>query len=114
MDQQQPQQAALQQQQEQIPQQPPVQQKQEHEDVSEPPPAYQPPAYQPPAYQPPTNMEEPQPQPVLGVVPLTQLGDGPQWIDCPFCQRRTQTRVEIAGGGGMQVQVTPAVPMVLE
>ncbi|KAH7629663.1 hypothetical protein B0T09DRAFT_134640 [Sordaria sp. MPI-SDFR-AT-0083] len=94
MDQQQPQQAAVQQQQEQAPQQAPVQQKEEREEVSQPPPAYQPP----------TKMEQPQPQPVPGVVPLTQLGGGPQWIDCPFCRRRTQTRVE-KDGGGTQVLV---------
>ena len=38
----------------------------------------------------------PQP-PVLGVTPLDQLGQQPQWIDCPFCQRRTMTRVNKDG-----------------
>jgi hypothetical protein len=32
-----------------------------------------------------------------GVVPLNQLGDQPQWIDCPFCQRRTMTRLNTEG-----------------
>jgi hypothetical protein len=32
-----------------------------------------------------------------GVVPLNQLGEQPQWIDCPFCQRRTVTRLSTEG-----------------
>lgn len=27
------------------------------------------------------------------VTPLERLGDAPDWIDCPFCQRMTKTRV---------------------
>lgn len=26
--------------------------------------------------------------------PLNRLEDTPQWIDCPFCHRQTQTQVE--------------------
>jgi len=26
--------------------------------------------------------------------PLDKLGDTPEWIDCPFCHQRTQTRLE--------------------
>ncbi|KAK3402411.1 hypothetical protein B0T20DRAFT_346455 [Sordaria brevicollis] len=99
MDQQQPQQAPLQQQQEQSPQQAPVpvqQNEQQIEEVSQPPPAYQPP----------TKMEQPQgqqPHLVPGVIPLENLnGEMPQWIDCPFCQRRTQTRVD-KEGSSMQI-----------
>ncbi|KAL2126519.1 hypothetical protein VTI74DRAFT_779 [Chaetomium olivicolor] len=43
------------------------------------------------------NLAKPLPmppqQPILGVTPLNILGDQPQWIDCPFCQRRTMTRI---------------------
>lgn len=28
------------------------------------------------------------------VTPIEKLGDEPEFIDCPFCNRRTQTRVE--------------------
>jgi len=52
----------------------------------------------------------PQTQPgvnmVPGVVPLNQLGDTPQWIDCPFCQKRTQTRLD-KEGTPMQMYVSP-------
>ena len=41
-------------------------------------------------------------QPALGVTPLNRLGDGPQWIDCPFCKRRTMTRLN-SEGTAMQV-----------
>ncbi|MCJ1233244.1 hypothetical protein MMC14_001199 [Varicellaria rhodocarpa] len=27
------------------------------------------------------------------VTPLERLGETPEWIDCPFCQRRTRTMV---------------------
>ncbi|KAH6640118.1 hypothetical protein F5144DRAFT_504171 [Chaetomium tenue] len=50
------------------------------------------------------NAEQPQSpapmeaqQPVLGVIPIHQLGDQPQWIDCPFCHQRTMTRVATEG-----------------
>ncbi|KAM4066347.1 LITAF-like zinc ribbon domain-containing protein [Hirsutella rhossiliensis] len=33
------------------------------------------------------------------VTPLHLLNGAPQWIDCPFCQRRTQTSVEKMGTG---------------
>ncbi|KAG7285694.1 hypothetical protein NEMBOFW57_007987 [Staphylotrichum longicolle] len=36
-------------------------------------------------------------QPVPTVTPLNMLGDRPQWIDCPFCQRRTMTRLNTEG-----------------
>ncbi len=39
----------------------------------------------------------PQQQPAAGVTPLTQLGDQPQWIDCPFCHQRTMTRLRTEG-----------------
>ncbi len=39
---------------------------------------------------------------VADVTPLDQLGDTPQWIDCPFCHRRTKTRLEKKGGRLMQ------------
>ncbi len=32
--------------------------------------------------------------PVERVTPLHQLGDQPQWIDCPFCQHRAMTRLD--------------------
>lgn len=32
------------------------------------------------------------------VTPLTSLGDHPQFIDCPFCNRRAQTRLSKKGG----------------
>ncbi|KAL2193034.1 hypothetical protein P885DRAFT_81627 [Corynascus similis CBS 632.67] len=42
-------------------------------------------------------------QPAYGVVPIPQLsGEQPQWIDCPFCQQRTLTRVT-KDGTPMQV-----------
>ncbi|KAL2018444.1 hypothetical protein VTK56DRAFT_863 [Thermocarpiscus australiensis] len=45
----------------------------------------------------PSPAAPPGPQPAQGVTPLNQLGDHPQWIDCPFCQRRTMTRVNKEG-----------------
>ncbi|OHF01195.1 hypothetical protein CORC01_03510 [Colletotrichum orchidophilum] len=33
----------------------------------------------------------------LTVTPLHMLGDGPQWIDCPFCNQRTQTVITKEG-----------------
>ncbi|KAK3998242.1 hypothetical protein QBC44DRAFT_314061 [Cladorrhinum sp. PSN332] len=56
--------------------------------------------------------EQPRPNPVLPgnptpqnmlpveasvATPLNMLGDQPQWIDCPFCQKRTKTRVHKEG-----------------
>ncbi len=32
--------------------------------------------------------------PVAVVTPLHQLGDQPQWIDCPFCEHRAMTRLD--------------------
>ncbi|AEO63758.1 765d9350-c5c3-45d8-8a6d-b886477d322e [Thermothielavioides terrestris] len=37
------------------------------------------------------------PAPAQVATPLDQLGDSPQWIDCPFCHRRTLTRVSKEG-----------------
>ncbi len=52
----------------------------------------------------PANFDTPQQQlpitpqhPIAGVTPLNQLGDRPQWIDCPFCKRRTLTRLDKDG-----------------
>lgn len=28
------------------------------------------------------------------VVPLEDLGDHPEWIDCPYCKRRAQTEIK--------------------
>lgn len=39
---------------------------------------------------------------VAAVVPLEHLDNNPQWIDCPWCQKRTHTRVE-KEGSSMQV-----------
>ncbi|KAF4458672.1 LPS-induced tumor necrosis factor alpha factor [Fusarium albosuccineum] len=33
------------------------------------------------------------------VTPLHMLGESPAWIDCPFCQRRTMTKVNTEGSG---------------
>ncbi|KAK4168363.1 hypothetical protein QBC43DRAFT_117278 [Cladorrhinum sp. PSN259] len=56
--------------------------------------------------------EQPKPNPVLPAnptqanmipieasvaTPLNMLGHAPQWIDCPFCQKRTRTRVRKDG-----------------
>lgn len=38
-----------------------------------------------------------QPGMVAAVVPLEHLDNNPQWIDCPWCQKRTHTRVEKEG-----------------
>uniref|UniRef100_A0A0B7KG97 LITAF domain-containing protein n=1 Tax=Bionectria ochroleuca TaxID=29856 RepID=A0A0B7KG97_BIOOC len=38
------------------------------------------------------------------VTPLASLGDHPQFIDCPFCNRRAQTRLN-KKGGSMQIVV---------
>ncbi|KAJ6788574.1 hypothetical protein PWT90_05333 [Aphanocladium album] len=46
----------------------------------------------------------PQKQVPAIVVPLNQLSDMPQWIDCPFCHKRTQTTVR-KEGGNMQIIV---------
>ncbi|KAI0096584.1 hypothetical protein GGR51DRAFT_28540 [Nemania sp. FL0031] len=83
---------------------PPVQ------DAGPAPPAYQPPATTRPAnfqqspitqasyenaraQEPPAPKEAQQQQhPQQLVTPLHALTEAPAWIDCPFCQRRTQTR----------------------
>ncbi|TQV90789.1 LPS-induced tumor necrosis factor alpha factor [Cordyceps javanica] len=49
-----------------------------------------------PAGQPPANM--PPGQAAQTVTPLNQLGDMSQWIDCPFCHKRTKTTVRKEGG----------------
>jgi lipopolysaccharide-induced tumor necrosis factor-alpha factor len=89
------------------------------QDIEAAPPAYAPrtagepedvnqaPSQQPaPVKQMPTDLNAQQPQstapmtsqqPVLGVIPLNQLGEQPQWIDCPFCHQRTMTRVNKEG-----------------
>ncbi len=88
------------------------------DDIEATPPAYSP---KPPAERPedvnlaaeqpagpvrdlPADLNTPQQQspmtpqhPVAGVTPLNQLGDRPQWIDCPFCKRRTLTRLDKEG-----------------
>ncbi|KHN98743.1 LPS-induced tumor necrosis factor alpha factor [Metarhizium album ARSEF 1941] len=38
------------------------------------------------------------------VIPLNQLGNQPQWIDCPFCRQRTMTTVQ-REGTSMQILV---------
>ncbi|KAJ4147027.1 hypothetical protein LMH87_001580 [Akanthomyces muscarius] len=43
------------------------------------------------------------------VTPLNQLGDTPQWIDCPFCHKRTKTTVR-KEGGSMQMCHSSACP----
>ncbi|KAK3901833.1 hypothetical protein C8A05DRAFT_34493 [Staphylotrichum tortipilum] len=45
----------------------------------------------------PMSPNGPQPQPAVGVTPLSRLGDNPQWIDCPFCEHRTMTRLRKEG-----------------
>ncbi|KAH6843481.1 hypothetical protein B0I37DRAFT_218520 [Chaetomium sp. MPI-CAGE-AT-0009] len=74
--------------------------------VGEPEDANQVPQQAAPVKEMPTdlNAQQPQPmapltpqQPVLGVIPLNQLGEQPQWIDCPFCHRRTMTRLNKEG-----------------
>ncbi|KAK9443014.1 LPS-induced tumor necrosis factor alpha factor [Metarhizium brunneum] len=50
----------------------------------------------------PTNQP---PQPAnMAVTPLNQLGNQPQWIDCPFCHQRTMTTVQ-REGTSMQIIV---------
>ncbi|KAJ3479669.1 hypothetical protein NLG97_g8263 [Lecanicillium saksenae] len=66
------------------------------------PPSYDQAQKAPAAGQPPAAM--PQTQAPATVVPLTQLSDMPQWIDCPFCHKRTQTTVR-KEGGNMQIIV---------
>ncbi|KIE00147.1 LPS-induced tumor necrosis factor alpha factor, partial [Metarhizium majus ARSEF 297] len=56
------------------------------------------PANQPPQ---PANMAG---APPMAVVPLNQLGDKPQWIDCPFCHQPTMTFVQ-REGTSMQIIV---------
>jgi lipopolysaccharide-induced tumor necrosis factor-alpha factor len=84
-------------------------------DIEAAPPAYAPrgadeptdPSQQPaPVKDMPTDLNAHQPhstapmaaqQAVPGVIPINQLGDRPQWIDCPFCNQRTMTRVATEG-----------------
>ncbi|OAR00863.1 hypothetical protein LLEC1_02733 [Akanthomyces lecanii] len=54
-----------------------------------------------PAGQPPAGLT---PGQAATVTPLNQLGDTPEWIDCPFCQTRTKTTVR-KEGGNMQIIV---------
>jgi hypothetical protein len=42
------------------------------------------------------------------VIPLNMLGDQPQWIDCPFCHKRTTTTVR-REGTSMQMYVFPSL-----
>ncbi|EFY93159.1 hypothetical protein J3459_011824 [Metarhizium acridum] len=56
------------------------------------------PASQPPQ---PGNMAG---APPMTVIPLNQLSDQPQWIDCPFCHQRTTTTVQ-REGTSMQIIV---------
>ncbi|KAJ3567047.1 hypothetical protein NPX13_g6907 [Xylaria arbuscula] len=95
------------------------------------PPAYQPSATTPPANAQqapitpagndnPTNQglpasketQQQQQQPQQLVTPLHALTEAPAWIDCPFCQQRTQTRVARQGDSqqvncGKQVAMIP-------
>lgn len=50
------------------------------------------------AGQPPAAMAPGQGPVSTTVVPLNQLSDMPQMIDCPFCHKRTQTIVRKEGG----------------
>ena len=36
------------------------------------------------------------------VTPIEQLGEVPAWIDCPYCKRRTQTRVQQVGSSSQE------------
>ncbi|KAF9872759.1 hypothetical protein CkaCkLH20_09622 [Colletotrichum karsti] len=40
---------------------------------------------------------------IQGVTPLHMLGDSPQWIDCPFCMKRTLTTINTEGTGMQMV-----------
>jgi hypothetical protein len=48
-----------------------------------------------------------QQQPVYGqggdnaqyVIPLENLGDQPDWVDCPYCKKRVKTRVQTESSG---------------
>ncbi|KAI7485403.1 hypothetical protein KC351_g3942 [Hortaea werneckii] len=42
----------------------------------------------------PYPMQQPMNPNAAPVTPLHRLGIGPAWIDCPFCRRRTRTRVD--------------------
>ncbi|KAK2608659.1 hypothetical protein QQS21_002770 [Conoideocrella luteorostrata] len=56
---------------------------------------------QPQQQPPPGNNQNGQP---ATVIPLNQLADKPQWIDCPFCHKRTMTIVQ-REGTSMQIVV---------
>ncbi|KAG6015633.1 hypothetical protein E4U43_005016 [Claviceps pusilla] len=43
-------------------------------------------------------------QPIPTVIPLNQLSDQPQWIDCPFCHKRAMTVVR-REGTSMQIVI---------
>ncbi|KAG5937067.1 hypothetical protein E4U60_002141 [Claviceps pazoutovae] len=43
------------------------------------------------------NAQTPYAQPAPPVITLNQLADQPQWIDCPFCQKRAMTTVQRSG-----------------
>jgi hypothetical protein len=47
------------------------------------------------------NMD--QQKPITDPTPLDKLGDTPQWVDCPFCHRRTETRLETKQLGPVQM-----------
>lgn len=53
-----------------------------------------------PAGQPPAGIAPG--QAVTTVTPLNQLTNTPEWIDCPFCHKRTKTTVR-SEGGSMQM-----------
>ncbi|KAH6618398.1 hypothetical protein B0J18DRAFT_437244 [Chaetomium sp. MPI-SDFR-AT-0129] len=115
---------AIEPQQQEQPQQPPA----VEPEITPAPPAYSPratdevqDASQPaanrgpaPVQQIPATLDKPLPQPnmaatqqqqlhpVPGVTPFHQLGDQPQWVDCPFCRTRALTRVQ-KEGSPMQV-----------
>ncbi|KAG5995726.1 hypothetical protein E4U54_002789 [Claviceps lovelessii] len=58
-----------------------------------------------PQYQNPQAQNYPQnAQPIPTVIPLNQLSDQPQWIDCPFCHKRAMTVVR-REGTSMQIVI---------
>ncbi len=46
------------------------------------------------------NMDQQKP---VDPTPLNQLKHTPQWIDCPFCHQRTETRIEKKQLGPLQM-----------
>lgn len=73
------------------------------DEMAKPPPPYSGPTQSNPA------MPSAQPRPAQAnlVTPLTQLRDTPQNIDCPFCQRQTQTRVTLSNSSSTTYVTQP-------